>query len=132
VELQWGGIFGFDLAPRGGERRGQAGSEEGEGAVPFLGEEGTPSGARASSRQRRWCRPEEEDDREWAKLGQMDRIAWAGWVKKNRSLVGPARFGERKRGGLLRGLGRKRFWAALRKRKGFQILIQGIIFTFKF
>jgi hypothetical protein len=120
VELQWGGIFGFDSAPRGGERRGQAGSEEGEGVTPFPGEEGTPGGARSGSRRRRWHRPEEEDDREWAKLGQMGRIAWAGWVnQKGRSLVGPSRFGERKRGGLHRGLGRKRFWAALRKRKRF-------------
>jgi hypothetical protein len=61
-----------------------------------------------------------ETKEEWAELGQMGRIAWAGWVnQKGRSLVGPARYGERKRGGLRRGLGRKRFWAALRKRKRF-------------
>jgi hypothetical protein len=95
VELQWGGVFGFDSAPRGGERRGQAGSEEGEGAAPFPGEEGAPGGARASSRRRRWRRPEEEDDREWAKLGpkqkrarRLDGPPWRGGPRWATAMAG--------------------------------------------
>jgi hypothetical protein len=95
MELQWDGVFGFDSAPRGGERRGQAASEEGEGAAPFSGEVGAPGGVRASSRRRRCCRPEEEDDREWAKLGpkqkrarRLDGQPWRGGPRWATAMAG--------------------------------------------
>jgi hypothetical protein len=49
-------------------------------------------------------------------LGQMGHIAWAHWVnQKGRSVAGSAQYGQRKGGGVHRGLGRKRFSAAQRK-----------------
>jgi hypothetical protein len=61
----------------GGERRGQAGSEEGEGVTPFPGEEGTPDGARACSRRRRRLRRQflEEEEAGWGPHGSERR----GW-----------------------------------------------------
>jgi hypothetical protein len=74
---------------------GKRGVKRGEGAVPFLGEEGAPGGVRASSWRRRWRRPEEEDDREWAKLGpkqkrarRLDGPPWRGGPRWATAMAG--------------------------------------------
>ena len=85
VECAINGLHTFGFL--GGERRGQAGSEAGEGATPFLGEEGTQGGARACSRRRRRFLEEEEagrgphgsEWREWRWLGRPEAKArWEG------------------------------------------------------
>ncbi len=94
-----GGAFsGFDSAPREGERRGQAGSDEGEkcGAVSGRGG-GAGRCARELAAAARWRRPEVEDDRErgpsWARWAEA--LGWLGQAKRPK-LAGPARFRERK------------------------------------
>jgi hypothetical protein len=49
VELQWGGGYGFESAPRGGERRGRGG---GGAAAPFRGEEGAREAGRRGGARR--------------------------------------------------------------------------------
>jgi hypothetical protein len=49
VELQWGGGYGFESAPRGGEKRGRGG---GGAAAPFRGEEGAREASRRGGARR--------------------------------------------------------------------------------
>jgi hypothetical protein len=85
VECAINGLHTFDFWE--GKGGGKRGSEEGEGATPFLGEEGTSGGARACSWRRRWFLEEEEagrgphgsERREWRRLGRPEAKArWEG------------------------------------------------------
>jgi hypothetical protein len=64
-------------------------------------------------------------------VGEDSRVGWSGRV--GQMPLGPARRENKKKRWAARTSGPKWFLAALRKRKkSFQILIQGIIFKFKF
>jgi hypothetical protein len=110
--------FGFWERKGGGKR----GSEEGEGATPFPGEEGTPGGARMCSRWRRRRRrrfleleeagrgPHGSERREWRRLGRPEAKArWEG-----RPVARP---GEREAAQERRGVGRWLITWAGRKKK---------------
>jgi hypothetical protein len=109
VEFNGAVVLSLESALRGRGNGGVAPLRKGKWSWHGLGHRGGArcDGSRPDGR-RRLGRPREGDE------------GGAGWVnQKGRTLVGPAWYGERKRGGLHHGLGRKRFWAALRKRKRF-------------